>query len=539
MSDPLGMSIGTTNLVAVGVGHQPLLRRAAITRSGMVLSGFVERVGDPVPLVAADGTAYPAPRLVVEALDELAAQAVATPPAEVAIAVPSYWNPAATGALAEALGASRLVSTTGSAPRLIPDAVAALTALNANPGFDRSGVLAVLDFGGGGTSITLADGASAFAVIGETERYPEFAGDQVDQSLLGYVLDRAGGDQAADPAQTAAVGSLARLREECRAAKERLSFETATTLAVDLPDLRTDMRLTRAELEELIARPLAGVGDVLENVLAGNGVSWANLSAVVLVGGGASIPLITQQLSERSRVTVVKTPQPALDAAVGAAMIAAYGRAAETATWVAPAAPPVVPVDEAASSTMRALAWSQDDVDDVVPYSGDDPYPPPDSRAAPEPYQAPNPYQSLRSDAAVPPADDDVKPWQRVPLPVAGLLAVVALVVVGGLAIALTSFDSPEEPRPRPGTDPLSSAIAPPEPPGPAETVTMTGAPPPPVQPTPPEPAPPPVVTTTTTTQPTTNQVFRSTWLPRRTDQAPRRQSVWGQARAEPKPRHP
>ena len=84
MSDPLGMSIGTTNVVAVGIGHQPVLRRAALTRSGTVLTGFVERVGDPVPLVAADGTSYPAEQLLVAGLDEAAAAAMPTPPSGVA-----------------------------------------------------------------------------------------------------------------------------------------------------------------------------------------------------------------------------------------------------------------------------------------------------------------------------------------------------------------------------------------------------------------------------------------------------------------------
>ncbi|MCH9762215.1 MAG: Hsp70 family protein, partial [Actinomycetia bacterium] len=466
MSDPLGMSVGTTNLVAAAVGRQPLLRRAVLTRSGVALTGFVERVGDPVPLVAADGMTYAPEQLVVEALDDLATYVMPAPPSEVAIAVPSYWGSVTLGALASALGTSRVLAA-GTAPRLVSDAQAALTALNANPGFDRSGPLAVLDFGGGGTSITLVDGASPFSFIGETERYAEFAGDQIDQSLLSYVLERAGGDPVTDTGQTAAVGSLARLREECRSAKERLSSDTATTVPVDLPGLRTDMRLTRPELDEVIARPLAGVVTALDNALQRNDVDWSRLSAVVLVGGGASVPLVTQVLSERSRAPVVKSAQPALDAALGAAMIAAYGRGAETATWVAPAAAPAVPpVDPAASSTLRALAWSQDDdsVDDVVPYSGETPYP------------APNPYGPVDTGEADAPPRDEVKPWQRVPLPVAGLLAIVALIVVGGAAIALTSFGSSDPPRPRPGTDPLSSALTPTTP---APPVPVTGAPPP------------------------------------------------------------
>ncbi|MDT7732268.1 MAG: hypothetical protein QOK45_2521, partial [Mycobacterium sp.] len=83
MSDPLGLSIGTTNLVAARVGNQPVIRRSVLTlfghaapevgvpsahTDGLTLSGFVERVGDPVPLVAADGSSHHADQLLVEAL---------------------------------------------------------------------------------------------------------------------------------------------------------------------------------------------------------------------------------------------------------------------------------------------------------------------------------------------------------------------------------------------------------------------------------------------------------------------------------------
>jgi len=140
MSDPPGVSIGATNLVAASVGQQPVIRRSVLTlfghappevgiptASGVVLSGFVDRVGDSVPLVAADGTSYPAEQLLVEALESMAALAGPTPPSDVAIAVPSYWNQAMTGALQNTLAASEILSPRGLSPRLIPDAVAALT----------------------------------------------------------------------------------------------------------------------------------------------------------------------------------------------------------------------------------------------------------------------------------------------------------------------------------------------------------------------------------------------------------------------------
>ncbi|MDT5182858.1 MAG: hypothetical protein QOI29_1016, partial [Mycobacterium sp.] len=34
MSDPLGLSIGTTNLVAARVGNQPVMRRSVLTLFG-------------------------------------------------------------------------------------------------------------------------------------------------------------------------------------------------------------------------------------------------------------------------------------------------------------------------------------------------------------------------------------------------------------------------------------------------------------------------------------------------------------------------
>src|ERR1700687_2465934 len=93
MSDPLGLSIGTTNLVVARVGNHPVIRRSVLTLSGhaapevgvpsahtdgIVLSGFVERVGDPIPLVAADGSSHPAAPLLVDAVG--AAQCAADQP---------------------------------------------------------------------------------------------------------------------------------------------------------------------------------------------------------------------------------------------------------------------------------------------------------------------------------------------------------------------------------------------------------------------------------------------------------------------------
>ncbi len=115
-----------------------------------------------------------------------------------------------------------------------------------------------------------------------------------------------------------------------------------------------------------------------------NNIPVANISAVATVGGGANIPLVTQQLSERLRAPVVTTPQSQLNVAAGAALVADAGwrpthppdgadrlaAAADAPTgmaaagWAAGAAGLAASEsasDGAASATFRALAWSQDD----------------------------------------------------------------------------------------------------------------------------------------------------------------------------------
>ena len=172
MSDPLGLSIGTTNLVAARVGNQPVIRRSVLTLAdGTLLTGFVERVGDSVPLVAPDGSTHHADRLLVDALGAILQASGGQPVPEITIAVPAYWGMTTLRTLRTALRASPDLAANGTPARLVSDAVASLTALHANLGLPSQGVVALLDFGGGGTSITLTDAGAAFEPIDESTRY--------------------------------------------------------------------------------------------------------------------------------------------------------------------------------------------------------------------------------------------------------------------------------------------------------------------------------------------------------------------------------
>ena len=102
----------------------------------MVLAGFVERVGDPVPLVAADGSPHRGEQVLVEALDAMARTVGGGAP--IAIAVPAHWSAATVGALRGALRAKPSLAPNGQVPALVPDSIAALSALQSAPGCHRT-----------------------------------------------------------------------------------------------------------------------------------------------------------------------------------------------------------------------------------------------------------------------------------------------------------------------------------------------------------------------------------------------------------------
>jgi Hsp70 protein len=258
-------------------------------------------------------------------------------------------------------------------PVLISDATAALAALRAKPGFPTDGVIALCDFGAGGTSVTLTNAASNFQQIGPTVRHADFSGDAIDQLLLDHVRTAASDVTTADLASTARIGSQTRLLGECRRAKEQLSTATVTAIPAGSGE---DVRLSRTEFEQLISGPLDRFVTALENVLQRNGIQLPNLAAVAIVGGGASIPLLTTRLAGRLQVPIHAAPQPAFSAAIGAAVLGERQASASVATAAGPVVENPTELVETArvAEAGRALAWSQDadDAAEPVPYTGPD-----------------------------------------------------------------------------------------------------------------------------------------------------------------------
>ena len=159
---------------------------------------------------------------------------------------------------------SPVLSPNGAPLPLVSDATAALTALQAQPGLPARGIVALCDFGATGTSITLADAARGFRNVGPTRALRGLLGDLVDQSVLRHVLE----SMEVDPSSTSAVMALTRVREQCRIAKEQLSFDTATGFTGPMPGAQATVRINRSELEALLHEPMDGLIAALEDTLA-------------------------------------------------------------------------------------------------------------------------------------------------------------------------------------------------------------------------------------------------------------------------------
>ncbi|GAB7143013.1 Hsp70 family protein [Mycobacterium riyadhense] len=548
MYDPLGLSIGTTNLVAASNGKTPVTRRAVLTlyphcapkigaraenpnltESGTLMSGFVERIGDSVALVSPDGSAHDPDLLMVEALDAMVVTVGAdVSSSEISIAVPAHWKPGTVQALRNGLRTHVGFIRSGMAPRLVPDAIAALTAVKAELGLPAGGVVGLLDFGGSGSYVTMVDTKSDFEPVSATMRYDDFSGSQIDQALLLHVIEELGhGD--IDPESTTAVGQLGQLREQCREAKERLSTDAVTELAAELRGSSFVIQVTRDEFENLIQDRLTGFIYAFDDMLARNNATWADLAAVVTVGGGASIPLVTQRLTMHTRRPILTASQPACAAAMGALLLAARGeeidlrtrtsigllaaagasRASSTSVIELPAGDVMV-IDQDAL-TDRELAWSQTDFPGEAPvrFDGDS-------------YNEDGPSWSMRLNVIDPPKEP---PWRRfrVSQLLIGISAVVAMTAIGGVAFTLTATERhpapvvPSVAPPRPSSMPPRVVPSPhspsPVPPLPSATPIPSAAPAPTSVAPPPAPPTPsavmtttkaPSVTTTTTTTPAT-----------------------------------
>ena len=249
----LGLAVGATNLAGTGDGQRPVIRPSTVTlRPELTLTGFVDRVGDPFPMVAAGRFPAPTGDAARRGARRRGPQCGDGAGVGGGGGGARALAPVMVDALRDALRSKPGLARSP----LVSDAAAAVTALRSNPGLPSTGVIVLCDFGGSGSSITLVD-AAADAPIGDTVRVPDFSGDQIDQAVLTKVV----AESSTPPTPILPAPRWSGRWVDCATSAGTRRNGCPTRLpppsSSTCPARETTVRMTRMELDDLIDEPLA------------------------------------------------------------------------------------------------------------------------------------------------------------------------------------------------------------------------------------------------------------------------------------------
>jgi molecular chaperone DnaK len=245
--------------------------------------------------VEINGRSFTPEEISAEILKKLSADADAAlgqPIKRAVITVPAYFNDAQRNATTKA---GELAGLT--IERIVNEPTAAALAY----GLDKLGQkskIAVYDLGGGTFDLSILELNEGVFQVLSTNGNTRLGGDDLDQRLSDYIVDKiraAGGpDAASDPAL------LARVREAAEHTKIRLS--TAETADIALPFLTQDFHfhytLRRPELEDLTRDIILRTRTHCLRSLADARLEPRDLDQVILVGGQTRMPLVRRIVAE-------------------------------------------------------------------------------------------------------------------------------------------------------------------------------------------------------------------------------------------------
>ncbi|MDQ1391769.1 MAG: molecular chaperone DnaK, partial [Acidimicrobiaceae bacterium] len=333
--------------------------RRGMNEPGRLARYFKRRFGDSTPVLLG-GSPWSADALFSQVARFLVAEVAAQEgemPQGVAVTHPANWGPFKTELLVQALRAAGVESAL-----LLTEPEAAALQYAWRERVDLGDVVGIYDLGGGTfDAAVLAHTGSGFELLGQAEGIERLGGIDFDEAVFGHVSGFLGPAlEAMDLNDQASLSGLARLRADCVEAKEALSADTDVSIPVLLPQVQTEIRLTRAEFEAMIRPTLAETTAALGRAFRSAGVATETVKAVLLVGGSSRIPLVGQLVAAEIGRPVAMDVHPKHAVALGAALaaagwngepgsarIAAPGGSVQPPTRVATGAPAGVPAGAA------------------------------------------------------------------------------------------------------------------------------------------------------------------------------------------------
>ena len=311
MQIPSVLFVGADGEVLVG---EPAERRARIDPTRVVRE-FKRRMGDSVAIYLG-GKPFPIEQLTALLLHwviEQTTERMGEAPAQLTLTHPAAWTEFNVGKLRRAAEIAGFPQVT-----MCPEPVAAAFQHARNNLVNVGDRICIYDLGGGTFDVCVVEKTTGgFEILGTPSGLDPLGGIDFDK----LVIDRVSAelsllDRAADPDDA----GFWRLGRDCVEAKEALSTDVDVTIPIAIGGLATSLRLTRSEFESMIDENLDATISLTRRVLRSAGLTSADLTAFVLVGGSSRIPLVSEKLASAFHCALALNTHPKHEVALGAAL---------------------------------------------------------------------------------------------------------------------------------------------------------------------------------------------------------------------------
>jgi molecular chaperone DnaK len=255
--------------------------------------------------------------MLLQKLKKAAEDYLSEPVTDAVITVPAYFNDAQRQATKDAGQIAGL-----NVLRIINEPTAAALAYGLDKKKDE--MIAVYDFGGGTFDISVLEVGEGVVEVKATNGDTHLGGDDLDDRIIEWLVGEFKKSDGIDLSKDKMA--LQRLKEGAEKAKIELS--TTLETEINLPFVTADpsgpkhlqIKLSRAQLEQLVDELLQRTMGPVKRALADAGVDPKRIDEVVLVGGSTRMPKVQQLVREFFGKEPHKGVNPDEVVAVGAAV---------------------------------------------------------------------------------------------------------------------------------------------------------------------------------------------------------------------------
>ncbi|MCK5680512.1 molecular chaperone DnaK, partial [bacterium] len=255
--------------------------------------------------------------MILQKMKQTAEDYLGEPVTEAVITVPAYFNDSQRQATKDA---GKIAGF--DVKRIINEPTAAALAYGEDK--KKEGKIAIFDLGGGTFDISILELGDGVFEVKATNGDTFLGGEDFDERIIDFIADEARKTDSIDLRNDKMA--LQRLKEAGEKAKCELSTSTSTD--INLPFITADasgpkhlnVKLTRANLESLVADLVDRVVAPCRTALKDAGVSTSDISEVILVGGMTRMPRIQEKVKEIFGKEPSKGVNPDEVVAIGAAI---------------------------------------------------------------------------------------------------------------------------------------------------------------------------------------------------------------------------